>query len=573
MSVPHILSMDELSTVFRDDLVLGENGHPLAKCSDTLLTLFFNLNRGVDEDLLQGAVQQIFMDARCREDVQSIKNLCLLLFQTRSCRDGKGERACSYALMYNIWQESPQLVFELLPLMPEFGYWKDPLAFLQFVDLQVKKEDFGGLKTESLQRKVEALEFVVYSQYATQLRKDNLCEDDSQLSLAAKYAPTEGGSYSKKLQSNKKICEKLFGGKLPEHKKKYRILITKLRKRLKIVETQMCNGQWKEIRVKSMPSRAMALYKRAMLMEGKNKSIEEDEDRLACRQNVMRHIENGGSFNGKQVYPHELAREARELPCEAGALEKILNAQWDNMMLGMKKEAETFQNSFVTMCDVSGSMEGTPMDVSIALGIAMSELQKETKFKDVLTFTDKPSWHKINPEDGFVAKVKSLKKADWGGSTNFYLALKRILDLSKECALDNFKPPNLLVISDMQFDEATYNRSGEESNVAMDNIKKEFTDAGLATPIIVFWNVRSSLGMPAKEENWPGVIFMSGYSPALFKFLLSGDLEAAGSNSAEPKKKITPEEMLSRVLNDPHLDPVRVALDRVEKVSFLGGGP
>ena len=164
--------MDGLSTVFREDLVLGENGHPEAECTDTLLKLFFNLNRGVNNDVLEEAVQQIFMDARCREDVQSIKDLCLLAFQTRSCRDGKGERSCCYVLMYHIWQESPQVVFELLPLMPEFGYWKDPLAFLQFVHWQVSKADLRGLKTETLERKVEALEFVVYTLYANQLRND-----------------------------------------------------------------------------------------------------------------------------------------------------------------------------------------------------------------------------------------------------------------------------------------------------------------------------------------------------------------------------------------------------------------
>jgi hypothetical protein len=567
--------MDGLSTVFQNDLVLGENGHPLAKWNDTLLTLFFNLNRGVKNEDLEDAVQQIFMDARCREDVESIKNLCLLVFQTRSCRDGKGERCCSYGLMYYIWKESPQVVFELLPLMPEFGYWKDPLAFLQFVHWQVSKANLQGLKTETIERKVEALEFVVYTLYANQLRKDNLCQEDSKLSLAAKYAPTEGGSYSKKMESNKKICEKLFGGKLPEHKKKYRILLTKLRNRLKLVETKMCNGQWREISVKAMPSRAMALYKRAMLMEGKNKKIQETEDRIACRQNVIRHIENGGSFHGKQVYPHELVHEAQNLPEEAGLLEKIINAQWDNMMSGLKKETEAFQNNFVTMCDVSGSMmsgsmKATPMDVSIGLGIAMSELQKEEKFKDVLTFTDKPDWHKINPEDGFVAKVKSLKRANWGWNTNFYLALKRILELSKECVEDNFKPPNLLVISDMQFDVAAGDGNGEEWNVAMENIKKEFTDAGLSTPIIVFWNVSSSTKMPSRENKSKDVIYMSGYSTALFKFLLFGDLESVGTNSAVPEKKITPQEMLSRVLNDPHLDPVRVALEKIDKVSFLG---
>ncbi|EKX42091.1 hypothetical protein GUITHDRAFT_43810, partial [Guillardia theta CCMP2712] len=108
----------------------------------------------------------------------------------------------------------------------------------------------------------------------------------------------------------------------------------------------------------------------------------------------------------------------------------------------------------IAMSDVSGSMSGTPMFVSIALGILCSEVSHPAYRDLVLTFSERPSWHKLQGCTNIVDKVKSLMRADWGGNTDVYKAMKLILELVRSKGLQPDEIPNLLIISDMQFDEA-----------------------------------------------------------------------------------------------------------------------
>ena len=64
---------------------------------------------------------------------------------------------------------------------------------------------------------------------------------------------------------------------------------------------------------------------------------------------------------------------------------------------------------------------------------------------------------------------------------------------------------------------------------------------------------------------------MSGYSPALMKFVLSGEMEATVEVVDEAtgvvtmvNRQITPREALHKVLSDTGLDPVREVLATVE---------
>ena len=76
-------------------------------------------------------------------------------------------------------------------------------------------------------------------------------------------------------------------------------------------------------------------------------------------------------------------------------------------------------------------------------------------------------------------------------------------------------PKNILVISDMEFDRATY---GFETN--FERIDKMFTTAGIKRPNLIFWNVANNNG-----ENYPvkfhesGTALISGYSPNILKAL------------------------------------------------------
>jgi hypothetical protein len=237
----------------------------------------------------------------------------------------------------------------------------------------------------------------------------------------------------------------------------------------------------------------------------------------------------------------------------------------------------------VPMADVSGSMSGTPMLVSIALGILASEVTHESFRDKVLTFHERPRWHDLSGETSFVQKVLNLAQADWGGSTDFYAAMQLIADVVREKKLGAGEIPDLLVVSDMQFNEAVGHSAKRYWQLVRDNIKRMFSDLGLELhgrpldpPQIIFWNVRAdTVGYPAAADD-RGVMMLSGFSPALLKFVLSGEMEQevivgvdAAGNAVKEKQQICPREALRRVLYDSGLDAVRAALDAMPVAAFL----
>ena len=246
----------------------------------------------------------------------------------------------------------------------------------------------------------------------------------------------------------------------------------------------------------------------------------------------------------------------------------------------------------VCMADVSGSMSGTPMHVAIALGVLVSEVCHPAFRDKVLTFSEDPQWHQLQPGDAFVDKVQSLQSAHWGGSTDFAKAMRKIAELVSAQRLEQHDVPDLLVVSDMQFDAARggygggfggfggYGRPAPHAHgwdTAHEEIVALFHLVGMQVhcrplnpPNIIFWNVRAdTFGYPAAADQ-KGVMLLSGYSPALMKFILSGEMEEEVAtalddegNVVTTRRQVDPRETLQRVLGDPGLDAVRTVLDAV----------
>ena len=66
---------------------------------------------------------------------------------------------------------------------------------------------------------------------------------------------------------------------------------------------------------------------------------------------------------------------------------------------------------------------GLPLHNAIGLSIRISELVDENSgFKNrMLTFDSQPAWIQLNDNMSFVEKVRTVKKASWGCSTDFIL--------------------------------------------------------------------------------------------------------------------------------------------------------
>ena len=79
--------------------VNGETVYTAEGVGDSRVSLFTMLNRGLDPDMLQSAIRQVFADSRKNGQSQMQLDMFLMAFQTRDIRGGKGEKQLFYNFM------------------------------------------------------------------------------------------------------------------------------------------------------------------------------------------------------------------------------------------------------------------------------------------------------------------------------------------------------------------------------------------------------------------------------------------------------------------------------------------
>jgi hypothetical protein len=308
-----------------------------------------------------------------------------------------------------------------------------------------------------------------------------------------------------------------------------KVYLSPLRGHLKIVERSMCANEWKIIDYSHVPSKAMKNYKKAFERRDKNrfskwKTALSRDDQKTEDGDVVK-------INAKQLFPHELVAEYFYNPEKE--LDVVTEEQW-NVLEQEILSAGTFEKS-LCICDVSGSMNGIPVLVSIAMGILISSVTAEPFRGQVITFDSNPEFHLVQGKT-LRERVAKLYAKNTGTSTQLQKALDLILSRAVEY---NVKPENMpqrmYIFSDMQFDEACCVNKYTNFEV----IDAKFCSAGYTRPQIVFWNLRSTTSneFPV-TANENGVALLAGYSPSLMKSLLDG-------------ADMTPWSILRTILDDP----------------------
>jgi hypothetical protein len=178
-----------------------------------------------------------------------------------------------------------------------------------------------------------------------------------------------------------------------------------------------------------------------------------------------------------------------------------------------------------------GNPNLTCMDVAVSLGLYISE-RNEGPFKDAfITFSGEPSLQILNGD--LSERYSSLRRADWAMNTDLQKVFRLILDQAKKNNVDQSEmPTKILILSDMEFDEATESRSrfysspdiSEWNPTAQEMIKKMYEDAGYRMPSIVYWNIQSRGNNIPVSFNETGAALVSGFSPAILKSILKGEI-------------------------------------------------
>ena len=608
-----------------DSRTVTSNGDAcLKKTSSGLLDLFFKLVRGLDAEELASLFSAAVTEATKPE---AKADLIVLAFQTRATRGhGKGEKELTYQLLKLCAKEfGEESVAAVLGLLPHYGYWKDLVHLLASDDCPRALAD----KSEELICQ-QLLADEAESSAATAEKRT------PSLSLVAKYAPREGTKFDKgPLRLAQRLAQRLFGSDNPAASaRKYRKLCSSLNSQLCTTEVLMAAGRWEEIRFDRVASLCLQRHRKAFLNEALKGVLTPAQDvtgnrhpddpaRVAARLHLREAIVSKKGVQGKALMPHEIVQH-----CMGGSLSTLeadlMNAQWASLRAGtlevMRKAAELRDlqvleaaaplaaglgslaaleralpkhvdlGKLVALVDVSGSMSGTPMEAAIALGILVSELAAPTFRDRVLTFESVPNWVDLSSHTSIRDKVRACEQAPWGGSTNFEAACERILGAAEAAKLPPDEVPDLIVFSDMQFDQANGGHGGRWET-AFERLQRRFAEVGqrvcgapYAAPRIIFWNLRANtVGFPVAKDT-PNVQLLSGFSPALLKLVVSGadlvgDEEEVTETVVMPDGSIqtttkvvrsgpTPEQTLRTALDDAVFDAVRLRLAALEAGPF-----
>ena len=456
---------------------------------------FFALAGGMRDN--QAAAIDLFRKALAEDRQLAIR----ALFYLRDVRGGQGERNLFRVLFSWLRVNHPDVAAQVRHHIPQYGRWDDLIRLstvdeaFEIVDQQLAKDIEGSRNGESV-------------------------------SLLAKWMPSENTS-SPATRELARQWREAFGMTPREYRKS----LVQVRSHLRILEQQMSANDWENIDYGRLPSQAARKHTKAFKRH--------DGDRY---ERYLDGVLNGTEkMNAATVYTYEvfdLIRQQQIKPAEA---------MWASL------PDYTDGRNAIVVADVSGSMSGRPMDVSVSLALYFAERNTGPFAGHFITFTTNPQLVRVQG-NSLAQRLYNIQSAEWGSSTN----VAKVFDLLLETAVHSGAsqedlPSTIYIISDMEFDEATNTNSYEVVNGRWQYVtheatnyeaaKAKFEAAGYELPHVVFWNVNArSTQVPATKHDG-AVTLISGLSQSTFRYAVEGK---------------TPLELMDEVLNGERYAPIVV---------------
>ena len=155
----------------------------------------------------------------------------------------------------------------------------------------------------------------------------------------------------------------------------------------------------------------------------------------------------------------------------------IIEKYWNNQSDVLNGEP----CKMICVCDTSGSMRGTPLDVAIGLSMYCAERIGGPFKNHYISFSSRPQLIKIEGVD-FVDKVERIYRTNLCENTD----IKATFDMLKEAALNakpEDRPDTVCIISDMQIDAMSVGQWDSDTTMTeMELIRQEWADAGIPYP-------------------------------------------------------------------------------------------
>ena len=518
---------------------------------------------------------------------------------------GEGERMIFARMMIELYNEYPKTVSELIPLVPQLGSWQD---LYMIWSLSVSDTD-----TRSMNIAVPIIKCLVKQLVADSAKLDNLDdpEDHQNISLCAKWVAREGSYWDKKCHFTDMTCvgrEQIYSytalvgvynlavnlgmsavnelrtldhiarvcdiPNISWQKKTLRKLISRLCSVVDVFEQKACAGKWSNIIPGKVPSRAMSKYSKAFLNEKLKEPPTKQEletgnrypdnpDRVQARANLISFMSQSRAFKTDGLDPHEIMNKFQATKSDTER--ELILKQWQSKVdaiydeiMSATKVPDVEQPSserkavLVPMMDVSGSMRGTPIEVSVGLGIFLTYLQEKMGVPPfAVSFNEQPrafNFTGMSLEER-IAEVNN----NVGYNTNFWAAIELVLGAMVRTG----REMDLIVFTDMQWDHAEISRGLNPAATMHQKILEKVAALGLKTaPRIIYWNLRAGTPGVQTEATQEGVQFLQGYSASLLRFALLGEDMPEKTVTLEDGtrikvKSITPYETYRKALDSP----------------------
>ena len=379
---------------------------------------------------------------------------------------GKSDKEGFYTAALFLHMNHPKTLVHNLESFASFGYFKDLpeilYRLLQGPDIRKKQKDEhdcnkkynvkpifvakeitqGLRETKRLAMANNALERYnrdmdfrslhnsVSDLFAKYLKADMEFLNSGQLnkiSLAAKWCPSIDCSFDRSLLLCESIARRVFPVEsyseyqgIVEAHYAYRVrdrlrkeVLVPLRKVLELPELYMSDKRWNELPYNRVASVAMRLYMKRFFKHDEERFKKYLED-VKCRKSTI---------SAGALLPHEIIKSAIG-GTEAEA--EVADLQWRRMVEDLSKEGKL--RNCLAVCDVSGSMLGTPFNVSVALGLLVSELSEEPWKGKVITFSEKPQLHIIKGDD-IKSKMRFSQEVNFM-NTDFQKVFDHILQVA-----------------------------------------------------------------------------------------------------------------------------------------------
>lgn len=411
------------------------------------------------------------------------------LFFIRDREEGLGERRLFRIIIKHLANTEPEMVKKVIPVIADYGRFDD---LLELFDTLVEKE--------------------VLKEFENQLFEDDLDVDRNKpISLLAKWLPSINASSKVQKEKAKKIIKSLN-----TTEKRYRKLLSKLRKHIDVTERKMCANEWDKIKYENVPSRANLNYNNAFLRH--------DEER---RREFLSQVEKGEKkIHASKLYPYDIVHKymnTQSWISRVRAKDETLENLWK--ALPSKEIANT-----LVVADGSGSMtctigntNVTALDVANSLAIYFAEHNKG-QFKDkYITFSETPQFVDFEGCTSLHDKIRKALAYNEVANTNIKAVFDLILETAKKYNLSQDEmPANILIISDMEFDNAVDGRINEK---LFKTVERQYNEAGYKLPRLVFWNVNSRTGTIPLKQNELGIALVSGFSTNIAEMVMSSELD------------------------------------------------